>query len=88
MVKTIIIDGEETIYTISDTGEVRNTKTNKILKGTYKRNEYHTVQLTINGKVKSVMTHRLVANAFLDNPNNLPIVHHIDGNKHNNNLNN
>lgn len=88
MVKTIIIDGEETIYTISDTGEVRNTKTNKILKGTYKRNEYHTVQLTINGKVKSVMTHRLVANAFLDNPNNLPVVHHIDGNKHNNNLNN
>ena len=50
MTKTIIIDGKETHYTISDKGEVFNEKTGKVLKGTYARNEYHTVQLTIDGK--------------------------------------
>ena len=50
MTKTIIIDGKETHYTISDNGEVFNKKTGKILKGTYARNGYHTVQLTIDGK--------------------------------------
>lgn len=88
MTKTIIIDGQETNYTISDTGEVYNKKTQRKLKGTYKRNEYHSVQLTINKKVRTVMTHRLVAEAFLPNPDNLPIVHHIDGDKHNNKLEN
>ena len=65
MVKTIIIEGQETNYTISDTGEVYNKKTKRKLKGTYKRNEYHSVQLRIGNKVKTVMTHRLVAEAFL-----------------------
>lgn len=88
MIKTIIIDGQETNYTISDVGEVYNRITKKQLKGTYKRNEYHTVQLIVNGKAKSIMTHRLVAEAFLPNPNNFPIVHHIDGDKHNNKINN
>jgi hypothetical protein len=88
MVKTIIIEGQETNYTISDTGEVYNKKTKRKLKGTYKRNEYHSVQLRIGNKVKTVMTHRLVAEAFLPNPDNLPIVHHIDRNKHNNSLEN
>ena len=32
--------------------------------------------------------HRLVANTFLDNPYHKPVVHHIDGNKHNNRLDN
>ena len=78
MTKTIIIDGKETNYTISDKGEVYNTKTKKYLKGTYKRNEYHTVQLTIDKQTKTVMIHRLVAEAFLDNPDHLLVVHHID----------
>lgn len=84
MTKQIIINGQETNYTISENGEVYNTKTRRILKGTYKRNEYHSVQLTIGNQVKTLMTHRLVAEAFIPNPENLPVVHHIDGNKHNN----
>lgn len=90
MEKKIIIDGIETNYTISEEGVVFNTKTNKELKGTIARNEYRTVQFTINGKARSLMVHRLVAEAFLenDNPNSKTVVHHIDGNKHNNNINN
>ena len=86
--KKIIIDGIETHYTISENGEVYNENTKKFLKGTIKRNEYCTVQLTVNGKVNSVMVHRLVAMAYIDNPLGLPIVHHKDGNKFNNNVNN
>ena len=65
MRKKILVDGKETNYEISDMGEVFNLKTNRQLKGTYARNEYHSVQLTIEGKPKSFMTHRLVANAFV-----------------------
>lgn len=88
MIKTIIIDGQETNYTISDMGEICNKKTGRKLKGTYRRNEYHTVQLIVNNKAKSYMVHRLVAETFLPNPNNLPVVHHIDGDKHNNKIDN
>lgn len=82
--KTIIIENQETNYLVSSLGRIKNTKTGKLLKGTYGRNEYHGVQLSINNKPKSFMTHRLVAFAFCPNPNNYPIVDHIDRNKHNN----
>lgn len=82
--KTIIIDNQETNYEVSSDGKVFNKKTGRELKGTYARNEYHSVQLTINGKPKTLMTHRLVAEAFCDNPNHYTIVDHIDRNKHNN----
>jgi hypothetical protein len=88
MTKTIIIDGKETHYTISDKGEVFNKKTGKILKGTYARNDYHTVQLTIDGKPKTFMTHRLVAEMFLPNPDNFTNVQHINGDKYNNSVEN
>ena len=56
------------------------------MKGTTARNEYHSVQLSINGKVKTFMTHRLVAEAFVPNedPEYNTIVDHIDRNKLNN----
>lgn len=84
MRKKILVDGKETNYEISDMGEVFNLKTNRQLKGTYARNEYHSVQLTIEGKPKSFMTHRLVANAFIPNPNNYLFVDHINRDKHDN----
>jgi len=49
---------------------------------------YLSVCLRKNGKSTSYYIHRLVAETFLDNPNNLTVVNHKDGNKHNNNINN
>ena len=82
--KKVIMNGIETVYEVSEQGEVYNTRTGRCLEGTVKRNEYRSVQLTIEGKAKSIMVHRLVAQTYLPNPNNLPIVHHKDGDKMNN----
>lgn len=82
--KKIYINNQETNYEVTSDGQVFNTKTGKELKGTIGRNEYRTVQLTIDGKPKSCMVHRLVAQAFCENPNGYDIVDHIDRNKQNN----
>lgn len=88
MYKKIIIDGEETNYSITEEGKIRNDKTGKEVKGTFLSCEYQKVTLTVKNTFKTFMVHRLVAQTFLDNPLNLPVVHHIDGNKVNNNVNN
>lgn len=81
--KPIIVDGIKTNYVVRDDGAVWNTKINREVLGTYERNEYRSVQIMVEGKRKSIMVHRLVADAFCDNPNNYTIVHHVDGDKHN-----
>lgn len=45
---------------------------------------YYSVCLSLKNRVKKYTIHRLVASAFIDNPNNLPQVNHIDLNKKNN----
>lgn len=49
---------------------------------------YLTTYLSKNNKQKHYFTHRLVAEAFIPNPNNFLEVNHIDENKQNNNVNN
>lgn len=75
------------VYSISNYGNVKNNKTQKILKGTLTKG-YKMVHLTINGKTKKIAVHRLVAKLFIPNPKNLPQVNHIDGIKHNSHMNN
>lgn len=84
MEKTIVINGVNTNYTVTEDGKIFNKKTGRELKGSFARNEYHSVQLTIDGKPKSLMVHRLVAEAFCENPNNYTIVDHINRDKHDN----
>ena len=76
-------------YLISDSGEIKNIITNKMLKGSISENGYRYFRL-INqeGKKKMEYGHRLVAEVFLPNPNNLPVVNHLDGNKLNNHVDN
>ena len=88
MKKKIIYNGVETNYSITDDGKVFNDIRGNELKGTMARNEYKSVQLTINKKLVTLMIHRLVAEAFCPNPNNYSIVDHVDKNKTNNNANN
>lgn len=70
-------------YLISSKGTVINKKTKRKLKHQIKKG-YHRLELsTINGR-KHFLVHRLVAQAFIPNPQNKPQVNHIDGNKDNN----
>lgn len=53
-----------------------------------KDNGYFVVTLSLHGKHRTHYIHRLIADAFLENPNSLPEVNHKDGNKSNNHIGN
>lgn len=83
------ICGYEGLYEVSNLGKVKslnynNTKQEKILSQVKKDNGYLYVNLYQKGNSKNFRVHRLVANAFIDNPSNLPCVNHKDENKENN----
>lgn len=88
------IEGYEGKYQISSLGQVKSLKDNhgnpreKFLKFYRHRCGYIQVVLTKNSKQIRYYVHRLVAIAFIDNPNNLPQVNHIDENKENNSVDN
>lgn len=75
-------------YLIDENGNVYNSITKKELKGSIGENGYRYYRLSKNNKKKMFYAHRLVAETFLENLENLPVVNHIDGNKLNNNVNN
>lgn len=77
----------DTHYSISNDGQVRNDKTNKILSQSTQQ-DYKHVTLNIDGKAKRMKVHRLVAQTFLENPENKPYVNHKDGNRSNNDVSN
>lgn len=78
------------LYQVSNLSEVKSFKRNKelILKREVNKQGYLKVELYKNGKKKPFFVHRLVAQAFIPNLNNLPQVNHKDGNKQNNNIEN
>jgi hypothetical protein len=80
------VRGFEGLYMVSQLGGVYSTRNRRHLNPT--KTGYATVTLCKNGKSTSRTVHRLVAEAFLPNPGNLPIVNHKDGNKQNNRLEN
>lgn len=87
MWKKIILDNQITDYSVSTEGEVRKDSTNYILSQSVQE-DYKFVSLFINGKQKRMRVHRLVAMAFLENPENKPYVNHINGNRGDNNIEN
>ena len=72
------------LYSVSDQGNVRNDKTGCILKGGLDTYGYPQVILCKNGSRYGRKVHRLVAEAFIPNPDNKPQINHVDGNKQNN----
>ena len=78
----------EGIYQVSNMGNVRRKKDNYIFKINKNSRGYRIITLTKNKKEYNLSVHRLVANTFIPNPDNLPQVNHIDGNKMNNKVDN
>lgn len=80
------IEGYENLYQISDQGNVKSLKfgKEKILKPVKDGKKYLCVILCKQGKQKMCKIHRLVAQAFIPNPKNLPQVNHKDEDKKNN----
>lgn len=77
-------------YSVSTLGKVINNTTGKVKKGTdnYSGKGYLYVDLYNNGKRKRFFIHRLVAQAYIPNPENKPYINHKDGNPKNNRVEN
>ena len=70
-------------YSIDEHGNVRSDKSGRILKPRVHTRNYLFVELRKDGKGYQKLVHRLVAEAFILNPNNYPNVCHRDNNKRN-----
>lgn len=75
-------------YMISSFGNVYSIQTGRILKPGLDSNGYQMVSLCKNGKGKSINLHKLVANAFIPNPDNKKCIDHIDNDRKNNYVSN
>lgn len=72
-------------YEVSNVGRVRNKTTKYVLKPQqFVGKKYYYVALSENGIQKKKRIHRLVAEAFIPNPNNLPEINHLDEDPSNN----
>ena len=61
-------------YYIYDNGDILNIDTNKVLKGSISEHGYKYYRLSKDNKKTMFYAHRLVAEYFLDNPNQYPVL--------------
>lgn len=74
-------------YDIDINGNIYN-KDGLVLKTHKNKYGYMNAAISVNGKTKNFLVHRLIAQSFIPNPENKPYVNHIDGNKTNNDVSN
>lgn len=89
------IENYEGLYQVSNLGRIKSfprrysrNKAPIIMKQRIDHKGYLQLSLCKNGKEQNKKVHRLVAQGFIPNPNNLPQINHIDGVKTNNNVSN
>ena len=88
------IDGYAGKYEVSSFGRInsilafKNFTRESFSFGSVEPHGYRIITLTSNGAKRTFYVHRLVALAFIPNPNNLPCINHIDENKGNNHIEN
>ena len=89
MEEKIIFDGLLKVLSNGDVYKLTDGQYVKMKTSLTSRNKkYKAISITQKGKQKHYYIHRLVAEAFIPNPNNYPMVNHIDGNSLNNNVDN
>ena len=75
-------------YSVTEDGRVFSHSSNKYMKNHVKENGYIWVGLKRKGKSSTHFVHRVVALTYIPNPENLPCVNHINGDKANNHVSN
>ena len=83
-----IIPGTDDQYIIYRSGHVKSLRTGRYLVGDHNNCGYARVMLSVGTRQFHKFRHRLVAEAFIPNPDNLRVIDHIDGNKDNNDASN
>ena len=78
------IPGYEGLYEVDECGRIFSSKTGEQKKQRVSDKGYKVVSLYKDGGYKNVKVHRAVAMAFIENPNNLPVINHKDEDKTNN----
>ena len=76
-----IYDG---LYLLSDEGKVFSARSGKLIRTSFTKEGYERVEINIGGVPYRHFVHRLVAENFIPNPDNLPVVNHKDENPANN----
>jgi hypothetical protein len=82
------INGFNGRYQVSNAGRIRNAHTDFIRKPVEDKDGYYQIRLYDSGCQGTYKIHRLVAEAFIDNPCNLPLINHKDEDKKNNTVDN
>jgi hypothetical protein len=87
MLKEIVINGIRTQYKVSDIdGVIINDDSGHIMKHQINKYGYHVVLLSVAGKPMTMLVHRLVAMAYIPNPENKRTVNHKTGDKNKNSV--
>ena len=82
------IEGYEGLYAVTSCGKIWSYASNKFLKPCYDKNGYILTNLHKDKRLKTFKVHRLVAKAYISNPDNLPQINYKDENIRNNCVNN
>ena len=82
------IQGYEGLYAVTSCGKIWSYRSKKFINIRKNRGGYLVVNLSKNGKNTTYQVHRLVAKAYIPNPDDLPQINHKDENKEHNYVNN